>query len=78
MDIKTDNNLTFEFLNTIKDLINNLKNCENIDNQNLENRKHEIQKHIESEWINLVRNSMNDNKSLNSNLKKQKQTKKNN
>jgi hypothetical protein len=49
LDIKTDNNLTFEFLNTIKDLINNLKNCENIDNQNLENRKHEIQKHIESE-----------------------------
>jgi hypothetical protein len=49
LNIKTENNLTFGFLNTIEDLINNLKNCENIDNQNLENRKHEIQKYIESE-----------------------------
>ena len=68
LNIKTENNLTFGFLNTIEDLINNLKNCENIDNQNLENRKHEIQKYIESEWINIVKNSMSEN--LTSNLKK--------
>jgi hypothetical protein len=49
LDIKTENNLTFEFLNTIEDLINNFKNCANIDNQFLENRKHENQKYIESE-----------------------------
>jgi hypothetical protein len=49
LGIKTDNNLTFGFLNTIEDLINNLKICENIDNKNLENRKHEIKKYIESE-----------------------------
>ena len=70
LNIKTENNLTFGFLNTIEDLINNLKNCENIDNHNLENRKHEIQKYIESEWINIVKNSMSENKNLNSNLKK--------
>jgi hypothetical protein len=70
LNIKTENNLTFGFLNTIEDLINNLKNCENIDNQNLENRKHEIQKYIESEWINIVKNSMSENKNLTSNLKK--------
>lgn len=70
LNIKTDNNLTFGFLNTIEDLINNLKNCENIDNQNLENRKHEIKKYIESEWINIVKISMSENKNLNSNLKK--------
>jgi len=70
LNIKTENNLTFGFLNTIEDLINNLKNCENIDNQSLENRKHEIQKYIESEWINIVKNNMSENKNLNSNLKK--------
>lgn len=70
LNIKTENNLTFGFLNTIEDLINNLKNCANIDNQNLENRKHEIQKYIESEWITIVKNSMSDNKKLTSNLKK--------
>jgi hypothetical protein len=67
LDIKSENNLTIGFLNIIESLINSLKNC---DNQNLENRKHEIQKYIESEWINIVKNSMSENKNLNSNLKK--------
>ena len=70
MNIKTKNNLTFGFLKTIEDLINNLKICENIDNQSLENRKHEIKKYIESEWINMVKNNMNENKILTNNLKK--------
>ena len=67
MNIKTDNNLTIKFLNTIKDLINSLKIC---DNKILEIRKHENQKYIESEWINIVKINMNDNKNLTSNLKK--------
>ena len=37
LDIKkTENNLTFGFLNSIEDLINNLKSCDNIDIHNLE------------------------------------------
>jgi len=70
LDIKTENNLTFRFLDTIGELINNLKFCENIDNQELEKRKHEIQKYIESEWVIIVKNSMSENKKLSSNLKK--------
>lgn len=70
LNIKTENNVTFGFLNTIEDLINNLNKCENINNQSFENRKYEIQKYIESEWINIVKNNMSENKNLTSNLKK--------
>jgi hypothetical protein len=66
--IKIDNNLTFGFLNSIKDLINTLKSSDNI--ENLEDRKRELQIFIESEWITIVKNSMSDNKNLNNNLKR--------
>lgn len=55
MNIKTENNLTFGFLKTIEDLINNLKFVKIL---------------IESEWINMVKNNMNENKILTNNLKK--------
>jgi len=42
----------------------------NIDNQNLEILQQETQQFIESEWIILAKNSINDDKNLTSNLKK--------
>ena len=63
-----EKNLSLAFLDSIKKIFNNLNNYD--DERDLLEKKYEIQKYIENEWINIVKNNLDVNKNLQSNFNK--------